>query len=276
VNGLKVAAVQMDAVLGKPEANWETAEALVAGAASAGARVVVLPELFATGYRLDEDYGRYAETVPGPTTARLEAWCAGHKLEVVVGTVIEESSERGQAAARGAPRITAVAVGRDGLLGAYGKMNLWDRERLYFEPGSGPVVCSTPVGPIGLLICYDLGFPEMARSLALLGADIVCAPAAFGAPRLYAWDLSTRSRALENGFFIIAANRVGQEKDSVFAGHSRIVAPDGGILAEIPLGAGAATAELNLEAIATQRAALPYLRDLRPEYLPSARAKAIR
>ncbi len=155
-------------------------------------------------------------------------------------------------------------------------LNLWDRDRLYFEPGSGPVVCSTPVGRIGLLICYDLGFPEMARSLALLGADIVCAPSAFGAPRLYAWDLSTRSRALENGFFIVAANRVGREKDSVFVGHSRIVAPDGGVLAEIALGAGAAAAELNLEAIATQRAALSYLRDLRPEFLPSARAMAIR
>lgn len=258
----------MDAVLGKPEANWATAEALVAGAASAGARVVVLPELFGTGYRLDEDYGRYAETVPGPTTARLAAWCAHHKLEVVVGSVIEESPERGQAPARGALRITAVAVGRDGLLGSYRKMSLWDRERLYFKPGSRPVVCSTPVGRIGLLICYDLGFPEMARSLALLGADVVCVPAAFGAPRLYAWDLSTRSRALENGFFIVAANRVGREKDSVFAGHSRIVAPDGGVLAEIALGEGAAAAELNLEAIATQRAALPYLRDLRSEYLP--------
>ncbi len=261
MSGFTVAAVQMDAVLAESEANWGAAEALVAKAASERARIVVLPELFATGYRLDENYRMFAESVTGLTTARLAAWCKRYGLDIIVGSVVEVSPSPA------ALYNTAVVVGGDGLLGCYRKVNLWDQERLYFRHGSGLSICSTPLGRIGLLICYDLGFPEMARGLALLGADVLCVPAAFGAARLYAWDLSTRARALENGFFVVAANRVGQEKGTAFAGHSRIVAPDGSVLAEVAEGEGVALAEVDLEVMAVQRAALPYLRDLRPEFL---------
>jgi predicted amidohydrolase len=259
-NPVVVAAVQMECELGRPEVNWATAERLVAEAAGRGAKVVVLPEFFATGYRLDEDYASFAESVPGPTTRRLAEWCSRYRLDLAVGCLVEN------ARAQGVLFNTAVAVGSEGVVGVYRKVSLWGQERLFFRGGSELPVCRTPVGRLGMLICYDTGFPEVSRGLALAGADFLCVPAAFAKARLHAWDLGTRARALENGFYIVAANRVGTEKDSVYAGHSRIVAPDGSLLADIAEGEGLAMAEIDLAKVAAERRVIPYLRDLRPEF----------
>ncbi|MCK9906111.1 carbon-nitrogen hydrolase family protein, partial [Frankia sp. Cpl3] len=115
---------------------------------------------------------------------------------------------------------------------------------------------------LGMQICYEVGFPEGARILTLKGADIVVFPSAFGQARLYAWDLATRSRALENGLYVIAANRTGTEKgETTFGGTSRIVDPQGTVIAQAVQEDEAIISEIDLSLVTEQRRTIPYLRD---------------
>jgi predicted amidohydrolase len=117
-------------------------------------------------------------------------------------------------------------------------------------------------------ICYEVGFPEGSRILTLSGADIVVYPSAFGKARLYAWDVATRSRALENGIYVIACNRTGTEKgETTFGGTSRIVNPEGKILAEASQEDEVILSEIDLDVVARQRRTIPYLRDLNKSVL---------
>lgn len=119
-------------------------------------------------------------------------------------------------------------------------------------------------------ICYEIGFSEGSKFLALQGAEIICFPSAFGKARTYVWDLASRARALENGVFVLAANRSGSEISKInnetltFAGKSKIINPKGEIIKEILEEEGFIVAELDLEEVQIQRQRqnLPYLKDL--------------
>ena len=116
---------------------------------------------------------------------------------------------------------------------------------------------------IGTQICYEIGFPELSRLQVLRGANVMIYPSAFGRARYYAWDINSRARALENGMFVIAVNRAGVDDNTVFfGGHSRIVAPDGSVLAEAGMEDEVISAELDLDLVAQNRRTIPYLRDL--------------
>lgn len=259
----KVAAVQMDCVLADVQANLRLAEKLIRQAAAQGAQLVVVPELFATGYRVEEQDVALAETVPGATTDWLAGLCRELQIHLV-GALIEKAAPNGQEQLFD----TAVLVGPDGLVGRYRKACLWGTENQRFAKGEAQYDAVFDIGPckVGLQICYEVGFPEPARIMALHGADIVVYTAAFGLARLYAWDLASRARALENGFYVIAANRAGVEKqETVFAGASRIVGPQGNILAAAAEGEAnqVLVAALDLAQVDEQRRAIPYLQDLR-------------
>jgi len=145
---------------------------------------------------------------------------------------------------------------------------LWGTENQRFAKGPADYATTFDIGfcKVGLQICYEIGFPEPARIMTLNGADIMIYTAAFGQARLYAWDLASRARALENGCYVIAANRSGVERnETVFAGSSRIVGPQGNILS---LAADnednqVIVAEIDLAKVDEQRSAIPYLQDLR-------------
>lgn len=256
---LKVAAVQMDCVFGDWQKNMDTAKLFVDQAFAQGAKLIVLPELFSTGHRLDEFYYDYSEYIPeGKTTKELAAW-AKEKNIFIVGCIPEKGE------VRGAVYDTAFLVGPNGFYGKYRKINPWWQEKLYFQPGDNFVVWETEIGKLGSLICYDGGFPEIGRKLALKGADILVMPSAYGKARLYAWEIFTRARALENGCYLIAANRSGQEKNSEFAGNSRIVNPRGEVISQIEDGEGVIISEIDLDEIARQRRVIPYQQDLRQD-----------
>ncbi|SSS89070.1 amidohydrolase [Acinetobacter baumannii] len=111
-----------------------------------------------------------------------------------------------------------------------------------------------------------MGFPEGARILALKGADLIIYPSAFGEERYYAWDIATKARALENGCYVIAANRTGIEKgETIFGGHSRILDPKGNILAEATKENEVIVTEIDMNKVSEQRKTIPYLRDLNNE-----------
>jgi len=223
---MRVAVAQLDPKLGERERNLEACLQRVQEAAAAGAQLVVLPECAVPGYMfegLDEGF-KYAEDVPGPTTEALAEACERLDTYVVCGLLQRDGDQL---------RNAAVLVGPDGLIGTYWKTHLpflgVDR---FVVPGDELSVYETPLGRIGVEICYDLRFPEVTRTLALKGADFVAHPTNFPMAAKVQTELITVARAAENRIYLLTANRVGKERWGEFCGWSQIVDPYGKRLAE--------------------------------------------
>lgn len=223
---MQVAVAQIEPQLGEKERNLATCVARMEEAAAAGAQLLVLPECAIPGYMFDsgEEAMPHAEEIPGPATETLERECARLGLYVVCG-LLERDGD--------ALRNAAVLVGPDGLIGSYRKTHLpflgVDR---FVVPGDALPVYDTPLGRIGIEICYDLRFPEVTRTLALKGADIVAHPTNFPMAAKIQTELITVARAAENRIYLLTANRVGKERWGEFCGWSQIVDPYGKRLAE--------------------------------------------
>ena len=221
-----VAVAQIEPQLGEKERNLAMCVARMEEAAAAGAQLLVLPECAIPGYMFDsgEEAMPYAEEIPGPTTEALERESARLGLYVVCG-LLELDGD--------ALRNAAVLVGPDGLIGTYRKTHLpflgVDR---FVTPGDELKVFDTALGRIGLIICYDLRFPEVTRTLALRGADMVALPTNFPMAAKIQTELITVARAAENRIYLLTANRVGKERWGEFCGWSQIVDPFGKRLAE--------------------------------------------
>jgi predicted amidohydrolase len=222
----RVAVAQLDPRLGERERNLEVCLARLEEAHGAGAELLVLPECAIPGYMFDslEEGMAFAEDVPGPSVDALERECARLGMHVVCG-LLERDGDR--------LRNAAVLVGPDGLLGTYWKTHLpflgVDR---FTTPGDDFHVWDTPLGRIGVEICYDLRFPEVTRTLALQDADLVAHPTNFPMAAKVQTEVITLARAAENRIYLLTANRVGKERWGEFCGHSQIVDPYGTRLAE--------------------------------------------
>lgn len=252
----KVAAIQMDCVVGDVKSNLEKSERLIDEAVRQEAKIVVLPELFNTGYRVEKEDPIYSETLYGDTIQWMHRIAKEQNI-ILVSSIIEKVEVEGMY------YDTAVVVTSEGLVNHYRKIYLWDQENVRFKKGDTYQVEAIGDIKIGLQICYEIGIPEGARQMALNGANILAYPSAFGKKRFYAWDIASRSRALENGCYVIAANRIGLElNETEFGGRSRIINPRGEILAELDLEEGVIVAEIDLDMVTNQRLEIPYLRDL--------------
>lgn len=198
-------------------------------AAAQGARLIVLPELANTGYSFDTRAEAYdhAESVPnGPT---CQAWAEAADLHgaYIVGGVTEVDGV--------ALYDTAVLIGPEGYIGRYRKTHLWNREKLIFSPGGDYPVFDTRIGRIGLLICWDIWFPEVPRILAAQGADIICAannwvwtpPPLFDDAGNCMAAYLTMAASHANCIPIVAADRVGEERGGKFLGCSLITGVNG-------------------------------------------------
>ena len=250
-----VSAIQMKCILKDKQANLEHAAEFIKIAAERGSDLIVLPELFSTGYRVEDADAELAESIPGETTLWMQRQSEKYNA-YITGGIIEKAAE-------GKIYDTAVITGPDNYLFKYRKMHLWGAEPPRFSRGDELKIAELPFVKAGLLICYEIGFPEQARVLAQKGAEVIIYVSAFGKARAYAWDIASRSRALENGVFVIACNRCGNDIDTEFCGLSRIVAPDTAILAGTGIdNETVVTAVINLEDVEKQRLAIPYLRDL--------------
>jgi predicted amidohydrolase len=247
----KVACIQMEPRIGEKAANVAAGLELIEQAAQRGAALVVLPELSSTGYCFAsrEEAFSLAEPVPdGPT---CEAWAeAALRLDI---TLVAGIAERASDVLYNAAAI----VGPAGHIGTFRKMHLWNRENLFFEPGNlGFPVFTTPLGRIGVAICYDIWFPETFRLQALKGADIVCVPTNWvpipgqEPGREAMATVLAMAAAHSNSVFVACADRIGTERGQPFEGQSVIVGCSGWpvagpasrdraeiVLAEIDLGA---------------------------------------
>ena len=223
---MKVAVAQIEPKLAEKERNLEACLAKLDAAAAEGAELLVLPECALPGYMFDsaEEALPFAEEIPGPSTETLERESRRLGMHVVCG-LLERDGD--------ALRNSAVLVGPDGLVGTYRKTHLpflgVDR---FVVPGDELNVYDTPLGRIGVEICYDLRFPEVTRTLALKGADIVAHPTNFPMAAKLQTELITVARAAENRIYLLTANRVGKERWGEFCGWSQIVDPFGKRLAE--------------------------------------------
>ncbi|MEV7008631.1 nitrilase family protein [Streptosporangium sp. NPDC051022] len=232
VSPVRVAVAQFEPRVGVEnlKANALAVEARLTAAAEAGADLIVLPELATTGYVFEtrEEAFAHAEAVPDGPTVQSFARLAAERNVYIVGCVVEQDGQK--------LFDTAVLVGPDGYIGRYRKTHLWNTEKLWFTPGDeGFSVFDTRIGRIGLLVCWDIWFPETARIVAQMGADIICIPTGWvwTPPPLY--DESgvcmaaylTITAAHANNVFIATADRIGQERGAGFMGNSLIAGTNG-------------------------------------------------
>lgn len=263
------AAIQMSSGPVKGE-NLEKAVALIRDAATRGAKLAVLPEVFSwRGPR--EQEADAAETIPGPTSERLSALARELGIHLEGGSILERIA--------GERRCynTALLFGPDGrILARYRKIHLFDveipgqvsaRESETRKAGGEVVVARTALGTIGLSVCYDLRFPELYRRLARDGAEVVLIPSAFTFPTGAAhWETLVRARAIENQAYVVAPDQYGMSPNGYrnFGG-SMIVDPWGTVLARASESEGVVIAAIDLEVLAKVRKELPCLRHRRLE-----------
>jgi len=222
---VKVAAVQTDPKLMKISENWESMVSAIRKAAANQANLIVFPECSLTGYVFSsrQEALPFAETIPGPSTEKLVSLCQELKVYVIFGLLEKEDDRLFNAAA---------FVGPQGLIAGYRKNHLpflgVDR---FVNIGDRPFqVHPTPIGNIGIHICYDILFPESARIMTLLGADIVVLPTNFPHGRGETLNCVARARAIENKVHVVLSDRVGSERGFAFAGLSNIVNATGEVL----------------------------------------------
>jgi predicted amidohydrolase len=260
---LPVALVQLDA--GEDvAANTALAERLVREAAEDGARLVCLPEMYhfrSTG----QPAALPGESIPGPSTAGLQAIAAATGAAILAGSVCE--------AIAGDRRVhnTAVLIAPDGSIAAtYRKIHLFDveidgvaiRESDWYRAGDQAVAAPVCGRTLGLSICYDLRFPELYRACADLGAEMLAVPASFTATSGAAhWESLLRARAIENQAFVLAPNQTGPGSGGVATyGNSMIIDPWGAVLARADdRSTGIITAELDFTRLDDIRRRLPAL-----------------
>ena len=254
---IKSAIIQFDVRRGDVAWNVKTVKRRIAAIAEQGTRLVVLPEMWSTGFA-----NKHLQDLSETTPEILEdlSGVAKKRRLTIIGSMPEK--------VRGRVYNTAYVIDRDGsVAGTYRKVHLFSLtgEHRHFEGGRKAVVSKTSLGPIGLMICYDLRFPELCRSLALDGAQVVVVVAQWPTVRAAHWDILLKARAVENQLFVFGANRCGSDRDIVYAGHSRIISPYGEIMARAGKRSATLSTTIDLQAVQQTRKNLPCLKERVPE-----------
>jgi len=261
---IKVALAQISCKRGDKAENIKTIESQVTKAKQQGADLVIFPELSLTGYTVRDQIYELAETIPGHSTTVLEKIAKKTGTYIVFG--MPELSEKTQATIYNA----AVLVGPHGFIGKYRKMYLPTHsvfeEKRYFRLGYQTAVFETELGKIGLIICYDIFFPEVSRLTRLKGAQLMVCISASPATRRTFFETLTAARAIENTAFLAYVNLVGIEDGLQFWGGSRLVGPNGKTLVQAKYDEeDMVVGEINYADIRPTETFVPILKDLRPE-----------
>ena len=271
---VNVALAQISCKVGDKEYNLKTIEKTITQAKAKCANLIIFPELALTGYVCKDLVYELAEPVPsGPSIHQIAKTAKRQNVHVIFGMI--ESSAR----AAGVLHNTAVLVGPKGFIGKYQKMHLPTHsvfeEKRYFRPGYQTPVLETDIGRIGLIICYDIFFPEITRVMRLRGAQLIVCISASPSVRRGFFEILTTARAMENTVFVIYTNLVGIEDGLQFWGGSRIIAPNGNIMAQAKYDEeDMITAKINYFDMKQVEAFVPTLRDLRPELFNTLKEEA--
>ena len=258
---MKAALAQLDPTVGDKAKNLRKLENAIAGA---GADLLLAGELFIPGYMARDAFAQLAEPIDGPSVAAVRAMAREHGTHVVFGIAEREADTK---------RLynTSVLVAPDGKVAAYRKVYLANfgpfEEGLYFGRGDGLTLVDTKLGKIGLLICYDSFFPELAKAYALAGADLLAIISASPATSKPFFDRILPARAIENALPVLYANLVGTELNIVFQGGTQAIGPRGEDLGKAEdFVESTIVAEIDLRDVKTARTFRPTLRDTRKEF----------
>ena len=250
---MKVAAAQMDIVWHDRNANHDKARHMAEEAKKSGVDLLIFPEMAATGFSMDTSVT--AESIDGPTPTLFRSLAKNLQMAIVGGFVLERKEGR--------PQNVSLTVDRKGAdLALYAKtyqIGLLHEDQ-HYDPGDGPV--SFPLGDMvaACLICYDLRFPELFRSLTDRCA-LILVIASWPAARQRHWDILLPARAVENQLYVVGVNRVGEGGGHLFTGGSSIIDPAGEIVA---YGGGTETlvvGEINPQRVEQVRSDMPFLKD---------------
>jgi len=269
---MKVACIQMDvkncdnttANIDIKCINLQHAMDYIHKAVDKGAELVILPEVFSTGFCYDS-MNIYAETAPWPTvTALCDEF--GDADVCIIGSLIERTDGGvGEYSKNGNYFNTGFCIEKGMVAGVYRKCHPFGREKEYFTKGNNISPIPTSKGVIGLEICYELRFPEVARTLALKGADILVTIAQFPSPRNHHWDTLGPARAIENQMPHLACNCVGIDANGSYFGHSGIVDAYGNVIAKASEGECILYGDVDLDASGEFRGKIPCFGDRRGE-----------
>ena len=259
------ALLQMNIHYRHPEANFLQVRQLFARAMVKSPRpdVGVLPELWSIGFsaELFHNISEYAEPENGPSLTLLRKLAREYRVWVVGGSIATLHAD-------GKARNTSFLINRQGdLVGEYSKIHLFSlqEEQLAFCPGENAEVYNTEFGRTGLMICYDLRFPELSRLYGLKQTDVLITTANFPNPRVSHWRSLLIARAIENQMYVVACNRVGSTPDSTYPGHSLIIDPWGEIIAEGGENEEILCGSIDLSNVEKVRNQIPVFQDRRPQ-----------
>ncbi|MBD2869715.1 carbon-nitrogen family hydrolase [Paenibacillus arenilitoris] len=258
---LRLALLQMQIEAGNVEANYAKLESMLEEAASGEKKpdVILFPEMWNTGYALTE-IERIADRQGERTKALLSAFAKKHGVHIIGGSVAELRED-------GKVYNTIYAFDREGkVVSDYSKIHLFRlmEEEKYLAAGDKPGKLELEGAGAGMMICYDIRFPELARKLALEGAKLLFVPAEWPNPRLHHWRTLLTARAIENQMFVVACNRTGTSGDTSFFGHSLVLDPWGETIAEAGEEETIVYADIDLSLVDAVRTKIPVFEDRRP------------
>lgn len=247
---------QFQVLPGQMDANLRKMEIALPHFADRNCRLLVLPEMFSCGFDYPSLQQRAAATPAVLET--LRGWARRYRI-VLVGSLPE--------AGEGKVYNTSYVIEADGTIaGAYRKVHLFSlhREDLYFRAGEKHFVCDTSIGRLGILICYDLRFPELARTLALKRAEVLCISAQWPTARIDHWSVLLKARAIENQLFVVGCNGCGQAGNLILGGHSAIISPSGQTIVAANGAEASIVGELDFAEMVAFREKIPCLSDRAP------------
>ncbi len=253
----KAGVVQFDVSLGNIESNLSSALKGIDQLKALNAKIALLPEMWSCGFD-NKSLGEHAEKTDNIID---ELTRIASRYNMIIAGSLPESS------GNDIFNTMYLVDGSRGLINTYRKIHLFShtQEDKYFCAGNRAVICETSVGPVGLMICYDLRFPELCRALTLSGALLVLTSAQWPLERIAHWDIFLQARAIENQIFMVAANRCGMEDNIEYGGHSMLVSPSGEILARAEDRECIISSEIDLAKLSEFRHTIPCLNEREPD-----------
>jgi 5-aminopentanamidase len=251
---MKLAAYQGSGISGDPGANLELIAEQARIASELGAELLIFPELFLSGYNIGDAMWKLAESLNGHSLKRASEIARTHNLALLFGYPEKEGTQ---------VYNSSVLINSAGKRVAnYRKMHLFSaKEKRLFVPGDQFVFCKINDWQLGLLICFDIEFPESARTLALQGVQLLVIPTAITNSKIA--EITIPARALENQLFIAYINRTGTENELTYAGKSCVAGPDGKVLSSAGDSTKLLFADLDQSAIQRERSKFSYLQERR-------------
>lgn len=270
MTSIKAACIQMNISLCSKNENLDRALSLAEEAVSKEAELLVFPEVFSTGFCYDH-IDEVAETISGPTIEALRTFSREHNC-ILAGSMIEKRDGKENDRISSEKKVPlqynlGFCIESGELTGMRRKVQLYGLEKKYFAPGDSiaPIRLQKYGLSMGLIVCNEIRYPEVARKLALEGADFLVSAADMPDFYIYPWRIMSISRAIENQLPHIACTRVGKDRYSTYPGGSFIVDGWGRILAEAGKGECILLGEINLEEAKEIRQTGSILEDRRPE-----------